>query len=79
MNRFYETTDETEAREIMDRYNIGYVYIGVFEREGYGVGGIGSDCTAGGGYSTEGLAKFDAMMERVFASDDGLVAIYRRK
>ena len=79
VNRFYETTDEAEAREIMDRYDIGYVYIGIFERQGYGAGGIGSDCKAGGGYPAEGLAKFDAMMERVFASDDGLVAIYRRK
>jgi YYY domain-containing protein len=79
INRLFATTDEAETRTIMDRYSIDYVYIGVFEREGYKAGGIGSDCKAGGGYPPEGLAKFDTMMERVFASDGGLVAIYRRK
>jgi YYY domain-containing protein len=76
VNRFFETTDEAEARAIMERYGIEYVYVGLFERQGYG---DGSRCTAGGNYPPEGLAKFDTLMERVFASDGGLVAIYRRK
>jgi uncharacterized membrane protein len=79
VNRLFATTDEAEARAIMDRHGIDYVYVGLFEREGYGAGGIGADCEAGGGYPPEGLAKFDSMMERVFVSDDGVVAIYRRK
>ncbi len=79
VNQFFATTDEAEARAIMDRYNIGYVYVGLFEREGYNAGGIGSDCKAGGNYPPEGLAKFDTMMDRIFTSNDGLVAIYQRK
>jgi YYY domain-containing protein len=79
MNQFFATTDEAEARTIMDRYDINYVYVGIYEREGYGVGGIGSDCKAGGGYPPEGLAKFDAMMDKVFTSNGGMVTIYKRK
>lgn len=79
LNRLYATTDPAEALALLDRYGIEYVYIGLFEREGYDIGGIGADCKAGGGYPSAGLAKFDALMERVFASDDGTVAIYRRR
>ena len=79
VNRFFATTDEAEARAIMDRYDIGYVYVGLFEREGYNAGGIGSDCKAGGNYPPAGLAKFDTMLEPMFTSNNGLVTIYRRK
>lgn len=79
VNRLYATTDAAEAGAVLDRYGITYIYVGLFEREGFSVGGFGSDCKAGGGYPPEGLAKFDTMMERVFASDDGVVTIYRRR
>ena len=76
VNRLYDTTDPAEARAIMDRYEIRYVYVGFFERAGYSTGGIGSDCKAGGGYSKAGLAKFDSMMDRAFATPGGNVVIY---
>lgn len=79
INRLYSTTDEAEARAILDRYNIAYVYVGVFERSGYRQGGIGADCQAGGAYPAAGLAKFDTLMERVYTSPGGTVAIYRHK
>lgn len=79
INRLYSTQDVAEARAILDRYGIGWVYVGIFERTGYTAGGFGSDCRAGGGYPASGLAKFDTLMERVFGSDDGAVAIYRRR
>lgn len=76
VNTLYATTDVGEAQRIMDRYGIEYVYVGVFERNGYG---DGSQCKAGGKYPTAGLAKFDTMMQRVFESDGGLVVVYKRK
>ena len=79
VNRLYSTVDPVEARAILDRYNIGYVYVGVFERNGYKQGGIGADCQAGGAYPAAGLAKFDTLMQRVYTSPGGLVAIYQRK
>jgi YYY domain-containing protein len=74
VNRLYSTTDPAEMRAIMDRYNIQYIYVGTFERHGYGAGGIGSDCTAGGNYPADGLAKFDTLLNRVFTSENGAVA-----
>ena len=78
VNRLYSTTDTAEAQAILDRYQIDYVYVGTFERQGYRQGGIGADCTAGGNYPAEALAKFDTMLTRVFTSADGTVAIYAR-
>ena len=79
VNRLYSTTDPVEASALLDRYNIAYVYVGVFERNGYKQGGIGADCQAGGAYPAAGLAKFDTMMRKVYTSPNGLVAIYQRK
>jgi YYY domain-containing protein len=79
INTLYSTTDPAEAQAIMDRYHIQYVYVGTFERHGYSQGGIGADCTAGGNYPPAGLAKFDTMLDRVFTSDDGAVAVYARR
>ncbi len=79
VNRLYSTTDPVEASALLDRYNIAYVYVGVFERNGYQQGGIGADCQAGGAYPAAGLAKFDTLMQRVYTSPGGAVAIYRHK
>lgn len=79
VNALYSTTDPEQAQAILDRYDIAYVYVGLFERQGYAAGGIGADCRAGGAYPAAGLAKFDALMERVYQSDRGLVTIYRRR
>ncbi len=79
VNTLYGTADPAQAGRILDHYGIDYVYVGVFERRGYAAGGIGADCRAGGGYPAAGLAKFDQFMDKVFESDDGLVAIYRRR
>ena len=79
VNRLYSTTDPAEATAIMDRYDIQYVYVGLFERAGYSTGGIGSDCKAGGDYNDDGLAKFDTMMDRAFATPGGNVVIYKRR
>jgi hypothetical protein len=78
LNALYRTTDPAEATRILDRYGIEYVYVGTFERDGYVVGGVGTPCDAGGGYPTAGLAKFAGMLEQVFVSEGGRVAIYRR-
>jgi YYY domain-containing protein len=79
VNRLYSTTDPGEASALLDRYEVDYVYVGVYERNGYRQGGIGADCQAGGAYPVAGLAKFDTMMQRVYTSPDGLVAIYQRR
>ncbi|CAA9548037.1 MAG: FIG01021662: hypothetical protein [uncultured Thermomicrobiales bacterium] len=79
INRLYSTTDPAEAVLLLDRYAIEYVYVGLFERVGYGGGGIGADCRAGGGYPQAGLAKFDALMDRAYATPGGTVVIYKRR
>ena len=76
MNLLYNTTDPSVARQLLDRYGIGYVYVGVYERNGYAAGGIGADCTAGPPYPPSGLAKFDTLMRPVFTQ--GRVTIYAR-
>lgn len=79
LNTLYRTTDPGEAAAILDRYDIGYVYVGRFERDGYMVGGVGTPCGEGGAYPPAGIAKFDALMERAFASENGGVVVYRRR
>ena len=79
VNTLFRTTDPAEATRLLDHYGIDYVYVGYFERNGYAAGGIGADCVDGGAYAAAGLAKFDTMMDRVFASDGGSVVIYRRR
>ncbi|HEX5502814.1 MAG TPA: DUF2298 domain-containing protein, partial [Thermomicrobiales bacterium] len=77
VNTLYSTTDVAQAERILDRYHIEYVYVGVFERNGYSAGGIGADCKVGPPYPAAGLAKFDTMMTKVFSQ--GNVAIYARR
>ena len=36
----YKTTDVEQAKDILEKYGVGYVYVGVFEREKYGEGGL---------------------------------------
>jgi YYY domain-containing protein len=47
IDRLYRTTDEQEARAILDKYDILFVFVGSVEKETY---------------PEEGLAKFDRMM-----------------
>ena len=73
VNRLYSTTDPAEAQAIIERLKIDYIYVGIFERHGYSTGGVGADCTAGGNYPADGLAKFDTMLDRIFTSENGEV------
>ena len=52
VRRIYQTLDEDEAQNLLDKYAVDYVYVGNREREAYG---------------PEGLAKFSNFMDRVFA------------
>jgi len=52
--RAYTTSSPREAREILEKYNVEYVYVGHLEKEAYG---------------TAGLAKFGAFMEVVFRNE----------
>ncbi len=47
MERLYRTTDEKEARAILDKYGVTFVFVGSVEKESY---------------PAEGLAKFDSML-----------------
>ncbi|HWQ12752.1 MAG TPA: DUF2298 domain-containing protein, partial [Roseiflexaceae bacterium] len=49
--RIYETADPAEARRLLERYAVDYVYVGALERAVHG---------------GAGLPKFDALFERVF-------------
>jgi len=52
--RAYTTSSPREAREILKKYNVEYVYVGHLEKEAYG---------------TAGLAKFGAFMEVAFRNE----------
>ena len=62
VERIYTTLDPAEAQLILYKYDIDYVYIGRRERDKYGV---------------EGLSKFDAFADRVFADSNDESIIYR--
>ena len=62
VERIYTTLDPAEAQLILYKYDIDYVYIGRRERDKYGI---------------EGLPKFDAIADRVFADPNGESIIYR--
>jgi uncharacterized membrane protein len=47
IERLYSTTDEAEARTILDKYGIDFVFVGSLEKENY---------------PQEGLAKFERML-----------------
>jgi YYY domain-containing protein len=49
--RIYQTTSAQEAKELLDKYDVEYVYVGSLEREAYG---------------DAGLAKFATFMEVAF-------------
>jgi uncharacterized membrane protein len=60
----YSTTDIAQAYEILDRYDVGYIYLGEYERAYY---------------NERGLDKFDQMVEDGLLRlvyDAGGVAIY---
>jgi YYY domain-containing protein len=40
VNTCYDTTDVAQAEEILDRYGVGYVYVGEYERAYYDQGGL---------------------------------------
>ena len=50
----YKTTDVEQAKAILVRYGVDYVYVGAFERQKYGEGG---------------LAKFDSFLEVAYRND----------
>jgi YYY domain-containing protein len=56
--RIYNTLDVNEAQELLQRYNVRYVYVGGLERSAY---------------SGEGLAKFDGLGQRVFEQDEVVI------
>lgn len=55
VDTIYATPDPAAARELLERYDVDYVYIGGLER---------------GLYAPESLAKFDAIGQRVFEQDE---------
>ena len=50
----YKTTDVEQAKAILAKYGVDYVYVGAFERQKYGEGG---------------LAKFDSFLEVAYRND----------
>ena len=62
VERIYTTLDPAEAQLILYKYDIDYVYIGQRERDKYGI---------------EGIPKFDAIADPVFADPNGEAIIYR--
>ena len=62
VERIYTTLDPAEAQVILYKYDIDYVYIGQRERDKYGI---------------EGIPKFDAIANPVFADPNGEAIIYR--
>ena len=53
--RIYQTLNAEEARILLDKYDVDYVYVGPRERQKYG---------------DKGLGKFSSFMDAVFALDD---------
>ncbi len=62
VEHIYTTLDPAEAQLILYKYDIDYVYIGQRERDKYGI---------------EGIPKFDAIADLVFADPNGESQIYR--
>ena len=56
--RIYQTSDVGEARNLLARYDVDYVYVGLRERTQYG---------------EDGLAKFETFMATVFSEDDVVI------
>jgi YYY domain-containing protein len=51
----FNTSDFGQAQQLLDKYNVSYVYVGPLERERY---------------SLQGLNKFDQLMQVAFQQDD---------
>ncbi|MBC7264890.1 MAG: hypothetical protein H5T64_11130 [Chloroflexi bacterium] len=64
VRELYTTNSMERLRELLDTYNVQYVYVGPVERERYQV-------------SESMLARFDTLMDRVYDQDG--VRIYRRR
>ena len=58
MKQVYQTTSAEEAREILETYDVKYVYVGSLEREAYG---------------DAGLAKFATFMEVAFQNSGATI------
>jgi uncharacterized membrane protein len=58
MERLYSTTDEVEARAILDKYGIDFVFVGSLERQSY---------------PEEGLVKFERMLPVAYQDADAAV------
>ncbi len=56
--RIYQALDPEEAKTLLAKYDVDYVYVGPREREKYGA---------------EGLDKFSAFMDEVFRQDDVVI------
>lgn len=54
----YQTTDVLKLNELIDKYNVTYIYVGNLERNKYGV---------------LGLAKFDQLMDKPFSQDGSTI------
>ena len=61
--RIYETQDIDEAKTLLSKYDVDYVYVGPRERERYG---------------GEGLSKFREFMDIRFSQDDVTIYRIRR-
>ena len=70
VNRIYATTDVNEARNLLRKYSVQYVYVGRLERETRGADGNPK-------YSATALGKFATFMDTVY--QQGNVAIYRMR
>ncbi|NJO83435.1 MAG: hypothetical protein HC828_11865, partial [Blastochloris sp.] len=55
VDTIYSTTDINVARDLLEKYDVRYVYIGGLERQNY---------------NTESLAKFDQLGAPVFQQDE---------
>jgi hypothetical protein len=71
---FYNTTNVTEARQILAKYGIDWVIVGADEQDGEGHCGLSAGCPP---YAPAGLAKFSDMLD--LAYHDGRVSIYHTR
>ncbi len=63
VRRIYTTTDAAEAKALLDKYDVRYIYVGHRERQLYG---------------EDGMSKFERIADVWFAEDDVIVYEVRR-